>query len=245
MRGKTKIFLLFSAFLLTMCRSYTNQPAIYTNGLSCRNYADYRFFEWRGEDYNFYVREEGADCTFTCSDGTVKESRVSGTISELYSSSREELDAQFCGVASSITPEPSPGTALPTLTSIATPTGSPTPAPSATAAVTLATQPPLLTGAVSMCDLGGKMINFKIADPAPNLAGKTLEVRISERESSCYVNPTNRSLLTCTIPVGVSFPATIVVRLDGAVVNEFVYSGLGCAILTTPTPAPRATLSYP
>jgi hypothetical protein len=96
-----------------------------------------------------------------------------------------------------------------------------------------------------MCDLGGKLINFKIADSAPDFAGKNLEVRISGRASSCYVNPTNRSLLTCMIPIGVSFPATIVVHLDGAVVNEFVYTGLGCALLTTPTPAPRPGLSYP
>jgi hypothetical protein len=238
MRRKTKFFVLFSVLLLTMCKSYANQPVTYTNGLSCQNYTDYRFFEWRGEEYNFYLREEGADCTYTCSDGTVKESNVSGTISALYSSSKENLEAQFCGVAASATP---PATASPTPTR----TGSPTRTAPPTATVTLATQVPLLSGTVSMCDLGGKLINFKIADSAPDFTEQKLEVRISERESSCYVNPTNRSLLTCTIPIGVSFPATIVVRLDGAVVNEFVYTGLGCALLTTPTPAPKPALGYP
>ena len=236
MPGKTKLFLLFYALLLTMCKSYTSQPVTYTNGLSCQNYANYRFFERRGEQYNFYLREEGADCTYTCSDGTVRESNVSGTISSLYASSKEELDAQFCGIVASATPSE---TASPT------PTGSPTQTAPATATATLATQVPLLSGTVSMCDLGGKLINFKIADSAPDFTEKNLEVRISERESSCYVNPTNLSLLTCTIPVGVSFPADIVVRLDGAVVNEFVYTGLGCALLTTPTPALRPALGYP
>jgi hypothetical protein len=247
MRGKTKAFLLLFSFFLTMCKSYANQPAMYTNGLSCRNYTDYRFFEWRGEDYHFYLREEGADCTYSCPDGTIEEAQVAGTISPLYSSSKEELDAQFCGVASSPTPESPDATASPTLTAVAspTPTSSPTPAASPTAAVTLATEAPLLTGGVSMCDLGGKLINFKIAEPNPDLTGQTLEVQIADQVSSCYVNPTNPSLLTCTIPIGVSFPASIVVRLNGAVVNDFVYSGVGCAIVTTPTPAPRVTISYP
>jgi hypothetical protein len=238
MRGKILLFLLFSSFLITMCKSYANQPVTYTNGLSCQNYTDYRFFEWRGETYNFYLREEGADCTYTCSDGTVEQASVSGTTSQLYAASKEDLEAQFCGVAAS----PTPGaTASPT----PTPTSTPTRPASATATVTLGTQVPLLSGTVSMCDLGGKLINFKIADSAPDFTEQTLEVRISDRESSCYVNPTNRSLLTCTIPVGVSFPATIVASLDGVVVNEFVYTGLGCALLTTPTPAPRPPLSYP
>jgi hypothetical protein len=238
MRGKTTLFLLFSVLLLTMCKSYANQPVTHTNGLSCQNYTDYRFFEWHGEEYNFYLREEGADCTYTCSDGTVEQTTISGTISPLYAASKEDLEAEFCGVAASPTPA---ATASPT----PTPTSSPSRPASATATASLATQVPLLSGTVSMCDLGGKLINFKIADSAPDFTEENLEVRISERESSCYVNPTNRSLLTCTIPVGVSFPATIVVRLDGALVNEFVYTGLGCALLTTPTPAARPGLSYP
>src|SRR6185503_5039189 len=104
---------------------------------------------------------------------------------------------------------------------------------------------PLLTGTVSMCDLGGKLINFRFAQPLQDITGRTLEVQIGIQKSTCYVNPTNRSLLTCRIPIGVSFPADIVVRLDRRVVNEFVYNGLGCAVITTPTPAPRLPTLYP
>jgi hypothetical protein len=96
-----------------------------------------------------------------------------------------------------------------------------------------------------MCDLGSRLINFRLVQPPPDLTGKTLEVEIAEQESTCYVNPTNPSLMTCTIPIEVSFPASILVRLDGAVVNEFVYSGLGCSILATPTQTPRPIISYP
>jgi hypothetical protein len=40
--------------------------------------------------------------------------------------------------------------------------------------------------------------------------------------------------LTCTLPPDMTFPASIVVSVDGAVVNDFVYDGLGCAEITTP-----------
>jgi hypothetical protein len=88
-----------------------------------------------------------------------------------------------------------------------------------------------------MCDLGIRLINFRMVQPAPDPTGKTLEVQIQGQESICYVNPVNRSLLTCSIPGDINFPASIVVSLDGTVVNDFVYSGVGCSILTTPTPA--------
>jgi hypothetical protein len=70
--------------------------------------------------------------------------------------------------------------------------------------------------------------------PAPNLTGKTLSVVIADQESTCQVNPTNTSLMTCTIPPAVTFPAQVVVSLDGAVVNDFIHEGIGCTQITTP-----------
>jgi hypothetical protein len=244
MQGKTKAFLLFSAFLLTMCKNYAGESITYRNGLSCQNYVDHRFFEWQGQEYQFYVREEGADCSYMCPDGTIRETNVVGSISSMYAASQEELDGQFCGIATATaTPEPSV-TAPATLTAASSPTPTRTPAgtasPTTTAPVISA---PVLSGDVSMCDLGGKLINFRILESAPDLTGRTLEVRIAEQESRCYVNPTNQSLLTCTIPNDISFPASIVVTLDGALVNNFEYNGLGCTILTTPTPSKGR--SYP
>jgi hypothetical protein len=75
-----------------------------------------------------------------------------------------------------------------------------------------------------------------MVEPLPELAGKTLEVQIAEQKSTCYVNPTNPGLLTCSLPNDISFPAHIAVTLDSALVNDFVYSGIGCSIVTTPTP---------
>jgi hypothetical protein len=93
-----------------------------------------------------------------------------------------------------------------------------------------------------MCDLGGKLINLRLLEPSPELAAETLDVKIAEQDSTCYVNPTNPSLLTCTVPNDIRFPAQVVVSLDGVIVNDFLYSGVGCSILTTPTSRPR---SYP
>jgi hypothetical protein len=75
-----------------------------------------------------------------------------------------------------------------------------------------------------------------MVEPVIDLTNKTLTVEIAELETSCAVNPTNPSLLTCTISPLVTFPASVVIRLDGVVVNDFTYEGIGCDQLTTPIP---------
>jgi len=240
MPGKTKVILLLSAVLLTMCKNYTNESITYGNGLSCRSYVDHRFFESDGGAYRFYITEEGADCTYACPDGTPRQTTIAGSVSPLYAASRDELDVQFCGAAPV---PPSTPTAAESATPdgpSATPTSSPTVEVSRTAAVT--TQP-LLEEIVSMCDLGGKLINFRLLAPALELTAEDLEVQIGSQKSTCYFNPTNPSLLTCRLPNNISFPAQVVVSLEGVVVNDFLYSGVGCAILTTPTPLKNR--SYP
>ena len=250
MRKKAILMFVFSAFLLTMCKTYASEPSTYTNGLSCNNYTEHSFFEWRGEEYNYYLRQEGADCTYTCSDGTTNQTNISGTVSSLYSASKAELEAQFCGVAL----EPTPTEALPTEspttepspTLAASPTAAESPTPdasavasptvqvSATAALASTPQGSLLTGRVTMCDTGGNLISFRITQPPPDLSGSTITAQIGGQESACYQNATNPSLMTCTLPPGMVFPAPVVVSVDGAVAGEFTYDGLGCAEITTP-----------
>ena len=228
MSRNLKLSLVFYALLLTMCKSYASEPTTYTNGLSCKNYIDHRFFEWRGEEYNYYLREEGAECSYTCFDGTVGQITISGTVSSLYAAPEAELDSQFCGVALQPTPTQSPPTPTPTLSPPPTAQASPT------IEITPTAPPPVLTGRVTMCDTGVDLISFRTVQPPPDLTDRALEVRIAEQESACYVNPVNPSLMTCTIPAGVTFPASVVVSLDGAVVNDFIFDGLGCAQITTP-----------
>lgn len=238
MSGKIKLFIpfAFSALLLTMCRTYEQaEPVNSIEGLSCQSYTDYRFFEWRGEEYRYYIKEEGAECSYICPDGTVRQPAISAKFSAsspLYSASKEELDLQFCGIAVQPTPTEPPVTV----------TTSPTPAASATVQASPTAEnsptplPPLLSGRVTMCDTGINLISFRIVEPPPDLTAKTLTVQIAEQESTCAANPTNPSLLTCTIPPSVTFPARVVASLDGTVVNDFIYDGLGCEEISTPMP---------
>jgi len=237
MHRKIKLFLVFSTLLLTtMCRFYDQGgPVISTNGLSCQNYADYRFFEWRGEEYRYYIHEEGAGCSYMCPDGTVREPDIPGKFSAsspLYSASKEDLDSQFCGIA----PQPTPTEPAVTVTESPTPAASPTVQASPTATISPTAQRPLLTGNVTMCNQSTNLISFRIVQRPPDLTYKTLTVQISDLESACAVNPSNLSLLTCTLPPSVTFPVRVVVSLDGAVVNDFTYDGTGCIEPGAPTP---------
>ena len=213
MRKKLIFFLVFSAFLLPMCgalpeRQLTNP----IDGLSCQAAGS------SGQEM---------ECFYSCPEGTVGPILFDGDPS--LSLAKGDFDRRYCDIAPQFT-----STAPPTVSPV--PTSSPTIVASATAAVPVTGQEPFLSETASMCDLGGKMINFRLVEPVPDITGKTLEVQIAEQESNCYLNQTNPSLLTCSIPNDISFPAHVVVSLDGAVVNDFLYSGVGCAILTTPTP---------
>jgi len=240
MHRKIKLSLAFSALLLTVCKCYDQGgPVASTNGLSCQSYTDYRFFEWRGEEYRYYIKEEGAECSYICPDGTVRQSDIPGEISNsspLYSASKADLDSQFCGIAPQFTPTEPPVSTSPIPSMTPTLVPSPTAQASATAGISPTAQSPLLTGQVTMCDTGLNLISFRIVEPPPDLTGKTLTVQIAELESICAVNPTNPSLLTCTIPAAVTFPASVIVSLDSAVVNDFTYDGSGCAEISTPMP---------
>lgn len=258
MSKKLIVMSVFSVFVLTMCKTYASEPTRYSNGLTCNNYTDHRWFEWRGEEYNYYIREEGADCTYTCFDGTTFQMNIPRTVSSMYSASSDELNAQFCGVALEPTPTEVLPTGSPTLTTTPTftvdatptlaasptlaesptaatsPVASPTIPAAASAASTSAVQGSLLTGRVTMCDTGGNLISFRIAQPAPDLTGRTLTAVIGDQPSTCYVNATNPSVLTCTLPPAVDFPAQVMVSVNEEIAGSFIYDGLGCAQITTP-----------
>jgi hypothetical protein len=144
-----------------------------------------------------------------------------------------------------VPPTVTPATLTPTSVASPSPTSaaaSPTPAasetaePTATPEITLTPQAPLLTGRVTMCDTGANLISFRIRQPPPDLTGQTITAQIADAASTCYVNQTNPSLLTCRIPAGVEFPARVVISIDGAVAQDFTYDGLGCEQLSTPLP---------
>jgi len=221
---KKKLFLAFYALLLTMCRSYSQaQPVSPIEGLSCRAYTSY--FEGGSN-----ITSNGVECSYICPSGEAVGPLDFETDPSL-SYTKGDLDRLFCGIA--------PATFTPAATlvpSSPTPAETPTLQATATAAITISPTAgsPLFTGQVTMCDTGSNLISFRIVTPAPDLTGKTLTVVIADQESSCAVNPTNTSLMTCTIPPFVTFPATVVVSVDGAVVNDFIHDGIGCTQITTP-----------
>ena len=231
MPKKIYLLLMFSAFLVTMCKTYDQGgPVVSPNGLSCQNY------------YGAFSVGKGAECFYSCPDGTVRQPQISenfSTASPLYSASKGKLDAQFCGMASQPTstiPPASTSTPLPSVAYTASPTLIPTTQSSPTIEASPVTSSPLLTSSVTMCDQHVDLISFRMVETAPDLTGKALTVQISDQETTCTVNPVNTSLLTCDLPGSVTFPARVLVSLDGAVVNDFTYDGVGCIIVPTPIP---------
>lgn len=230
MPGKIKLFLTlaFSSLLLTMCRVYDQaEPVNPIDELSCRTYTGY-FEDGLGTS-------NGLECYYECPDG--RAGPFDFEVDPSVSASKADLDRLYCGMAApQFTPTDPAASTSPTPAASETPAASAIPEATATSQASPTPQPPLLSGRVTMCDTGISLISFRIVEPPPDLAGKTLAVQIADLDTTCATNPTNPSLLTCTIPPLVTFPARVVLRLDGAVVNDFTYDGLGCAELSTPMP---------
>ena len=226
MTKKLKLLLVLSAFLLSMCRTYDQNGTVASiNGLSCQNYTDYGFLK----------RSERAACFYVCPDGTVAQPDISENFSDsssLYTATRKELDSQFCSLSAQpvateqLASTSAPATPLATASATESPSETATMEATLTAAISPTAPPPLLTGDITMCDQTTDLISFRIVESAPDLTDELVTLQISEQETTCEVNPVNTSLLTCTLPGAVTFPATVVVSLDGAVVNEFQYDGV-------------------
>jgi len=226
MPRKIKLFfaLTFSALLLSMCRFYdAGERVTPINGLSCQAYTDY-FDHGLGSS-------NGLECYYACPKEVVGPLDYESDPS--LSASKEDLDRTLCRVtAPQLTPTEPPASGSPTPAASATAQASPT------ASLSPTPESPLLTGEVTLCDGALHLISFRIAQPAPDLTDAVLTVQIADRESTCAVNEVNPSLLTCTIPRTMAFPATVVVSVDGAVVNEFDYDGQRCINIHPPTATP-------
>jgi len=228
MSRKLKLFLTLAIFslLLTMCRTYEqSEPVSSIEGLSCRTYTGY-FEDGLGTS-------NGLECYYECPNGTVGPLDFAADPS--VSASKADLDRRYCGItAPQFTPTDPSASMSSTPAASETPAASPTPEATATPEASPTPEQPLLTGRTTMCDLGANLVSFRMVEPVADLTDRTLIVEINDTESTCTVNPTNPTLLTCTIPPLVTFPASVIVTLDGAVVNDFTYDGIGCDELTTP-----------
>lgn len=227
MRKKLKLFIVFSCLFLTMCRRYQEGPPLLTmDGLSCRNYTAY--FE------HGLSSSKGLECYYACPDKTI--GPLDFQIDPALNYTEGDMDRLYCGIGPQPTPTLAPTNPSPTAVATLTLVSSPPPEASPTTEITPTVSTPLLTGKVTMCDTGINLISFRVVEPTPDLTGKTLTAQIADQDSTCLINPTNPSLMTCTIPAGVTFPARVVVSVDGVVVNDFEYDGIGCTQITTPMP---------
>ena len=216
-RGNAFLVLVIMAFTTAMCRSYDEQLGFvtYQNGWSCQTYTEYF-----GSGLSV---ENGHECQVICANGTAGPPRSVQNPLEL-----EHVDLRaFCGVAA-----PTATEIVITATDTATPrvhenTGSsPTAQPPATSTRTATRVPllPLLTEEMTSCGNNNQLgwwVNFRLAEPRQELSNRDLEVTIGGLETPCGINQENPSLLTCFAPSGLTYPADVVVKLDGSQVNNF------------------------
>lgn len=107
------------------------------------------------------------------------------------------------------------------------PTESPTETPTA-APIELPT--PILTGDVTYCDAATRFINLRLVE---GFSAESFNHQLSMGGApmTCSFNQSNSTLLTCSYPATVSFPASIKVESsNGSVANEFEFTGSNCVV---------------
>lgn len=127
-----------------------------------------------------------------------------------------------------------------TATATTTPIPTDTPPPSALPAAP-ALQP-YLSGAVTVCNLTKSYINFVIDPNAPDLTGKTYAVTINNIPANCAVASNNSEIFSCAIPQNTTFPADIILTVDGTELNNISFDG---GICTTTAPIPEGNNDEP
>jgi hypothetical protein len=132
MRKKLILFVVFSAFIVTMCGTVpARELANPIDGLSCQTSAG-----------------RAMECYYTCPEGTVGPILFEGDPS--LSLSKGDFDRRYCEAAPQFTSTAPPSSPSPS------PTSSPIAEATATVVVPVTAQDPLLAETVSRCDLGGK-----------------------------------------------------------------------------------------
>jgi hypothetical protein len=118
--------------------------------------------------------------------------------------------------------------------------------PTATTEPTMTPTPPLpiLTGEVTYCEPASYTMNLRLDHSfVPSSFNHT--VTINGDPMTCKVNGSNSTLLTCSYPAPVVFPANIKVSINDIVVNDFMYDGAACVIPATPTQEPNKPACVP
>jgi hypothetical protein len=81
----------------------------------------------------------------------------------------------------------------------------------------------------------GWWVNLRLTEPHQDIIGRNLQVTIGGLPSQCGINQGNPSLLSCFASKDVTYPANIVVVLDGVEVNNFTINPNSAVCDSQPT----------
>jgi hypothetical protein len=90
----------------------------------------------------------------------------------------------------------------------------------------------MLTGEITACNLKDGYINLKLADRSIN---GVIWIAINGKTTTCTVAGTDKDLLSCALPPGITFPITISAAEDFVPTDFFGYDGSGCVVQTGPS----------
>ena len=255
MQKRIRTLLILLPFLAVMCRcaaggSIAPGEAAYPgiDGMRCSDLLEY--FGVEG-DNNLKAREVLA-CTLTCP-GTGKVVKLDfyapegGKGSPRITQTNKEIQQKYCDAAS-----PTATGQSPTLEVFPTATATETATPLPTETL-ITVYPPILSGLVTQCDLSARYINFRILPDADPASVQKASLQLGGVPVTCGVSPGNATILTCSLPEGFQYPASVLVTVDGIDVNRFEFDGAACVVITptiraplpSATPAPSEPTSEP
>lgn len=245
-KKRPALFLVFTALLVTVCRCgpdpfspNNTSPIRLKDGSSLGSCKLFQEFTRTGENPDEFTSTMVWDCSLTCPDGSQVEFQLDGdqSVPAFYNDPYLEAGdtpgflAQYCSpeaMTAADTPE--------------APTEEPSPTPTDTAqeqVIIIPTQnllilPPVLAGNVTACDTGLGFINFPLADPQPDLSGKSVSVFLNGNKVNCRLAGSQSQLLGCSLPPGTTFPVIVSASIDDVEVNNFPFNGAICTN-TVPT----------
>lgn len=220
MKKRPYLVLVLTAILTVVCQCSMTNREVKLAGHACTFTGT---FNTDNSDY---------DGTFTCADpdgsnlicpGTGKPApyKTIVTRNDGFQVIHEDHFWDALGCNSTATPTPTP---LPTATATATPFAAPA-----------AASAPLLTGEVTACSLKDGFINFKLVEDDASFKGSDVYLTINDAPVQCTLAGNNNSLLSCPLPVGVTFPAQIHAAIGDSSTDDFTYDGGGCVAQTGPS----------
>ena len=93
---------------------------------------------------------------------------------------------------------------------------------------TLTALPPILTGEVTACNVPGRYINLRLAQPVFDFSSAIATININGISSECVIPSDNLTVLSCTLPQPLTFPINIAILINGSPAGSFTFDGSYC-----------------